>query len=299
MNALKEMKTLPQFYHGIAETMDRYDAYILDIWGVLHDGLRPYDGVMTCLETLKNKGKEILLLSNAPNRAADVRDTKLADFGIKKGVHFDHIITSGEAVWQKLKDEFQGQKAYIFWDQEMPTPLIGLDIEPVYNLENADFMLGSIFPPHAQVEHYTEILNKAKQSNMPFICANPDYWVNIGDALHLCAGGLADHYEEIGGDVLWFGKPHRPVYESAYDMITTNDKTKILAVGDSLRTDVRGANGFGIDVLWNLVGIHWEELRTDPQDTQSDEPAINRSVLKEQLASYQAMPTGLLRGLKL
>ncbi len=283
----------PVLIGGIGETIADYDAYILDIWGVLHDGINPYDGVLDCLLQMKAAGKEILLLSNSPNRAADVSARVLIPMGIHQGVHYDHIVTSGEATWTAMA-AYKGQKAYGLWHAEKPTALVGHDIALTTDIETADFVLGSLFPAGAKAEDYQHVLDRALARGLPFICANPDKIVNIGTDLHLCAGGVADVYEAMGGTVHWYGKPYAPIYEQSLATLAVQDKSRILAIGDSLRTDVTGACGFGIDVLWNLVGIHWEELREQtPQGM-----IINADSLEKTLQTYKVRPSALLRGLK-
>lgn len=284
---------LPRLIDGIGGLASDYDGFILDIWGVLHDGLHPYEGVIDGLNRLKAAGKEILLLSNSPNRAEEVSGGKLREMGFVQGVHYDHIVTSGEATWQAMA-AYEGQSAYVFWPEETPTALEGRNIQVVHDIALADFILGSLFPAGAQAEDYAQILMDARGRNLPFICANPDKVVNIGPDLHICAGALADMYEEMGGKVVWFGKPHAPVYEQAFGQFqTVSDKSRLLAVGDSLRTDVTGANNFGIDVLWNVVGIHWEELRGSNTQGGIDSGALDRT-----LNRYGVRPLALLHGLK-
>lgn len=291
-----DTKSTPSLISGIAEIADQYDTYILDVWGVLHNGVEAYQGVIPCLQELKSRGKEILLLSNSPNRASEVSQDLSTRFGIQEGTHFDHIVTSGEATWQALKNYIR-QTAYVFWDQEHPTALQGHDIKVTYDIENADFILGSLFPAGAQFEDYHPVLEIARSKNLPFLCANPDKVVNIGNNIHLCAGGVADDYIDRGGEVIWFGKPHLDIYKQAFTKLgladEQADKTRVLAIGDALRTDVIGANTAGIDVLWNLVGIHWEELRK-PESREG----IHTENLTKTLEEFGAHPTALLRGLK-
>jgi HAD superfamily hydrolase (TIGR01459 family) len=106
------------------------------------------------------------------------------------------------------------------------------------------------------------VLADAFARNMTIICGNPDRVVGHGDSLHLCVGALAEAYERMGGPVVWFGKPYKPIYEQAWEMTGKPDIAKILAIGDSLLTDVGGAVNFGCDVVWNVEGIHWDELQT-------------------------------------
>jgi HAD superfamily hydrolase (TIGR01459 family) len=294
MNAAEQDRN-PELLKGIGGLVDRYDAFIFDIWGVLHDGIRPFEGVIECLEELKRQNKEVLLLTNSPNRAEMVAIGVLKNMGIYEERHYDHLISSGEAAWASLHDR-QGEKAYGFWSLENPTALEGHDISPTNDINEADFMFASLLPAGAQESDFQEALNVAYKKGLELYCANPDKYVSIGESLHLCAGAIGDLYEELGGKVHWFGKPYAPIYDQAFDLLSVKEKSKILAVGDSLRTDVRGANAADIDVLWNLVGIHWEELRHKNADGSF---SLHMDRLEASMHEYDAAPTALLRGLKL
>lgn len=284
----------PDLIRGLRHIAGHYDAFVFDIWGVLHDGIRPYDGVIDCLCALKAAGKKIVLLTNSPNRGARISEAVLTPMGIHQGQHYDNIVSSGEAAWQALSAR-EGQRAFVMWDQEHPTVLEGHDIEITYSMKDADFTLVSLLPAGAREADYTHLLEEAKSRYLPLYCANPDKVVNIGDELHLCAGAIGDMYEEMGGEVLWYGKPFMPIYEEVFRHLQSMDKKRICAVGDSLRTDIRGANNAGIDVLWNLVGIHWEELR---HTNEEGENVAHPDLLRSSLLDYDVMPKALLRGLK-
>jgi HAD superfamily hydrolase (TIGR01459 family) len=284
----------PELIRGLHHVADDYDAFILDIWGVLHDGIRPYDGVIECLKRLKADGKKIVLLTNSPNRAYRISEDTLNPMGIHKGAHYDDIISSGEAAWRALSAR-EGQSAYLFWRMERPTALEGHDMKLCFDVASADFMLASLLPAGSQEEDYIPALKEGVEKGLILYCANPDKVVNIGNELHLCAGALGDIYEELGGKVLWYGKPYAPIYEEAFEVLKGIEKSRICAVGDSLRTDVRGANKAGVDVLWNLVGIHWEELR---HTNEHGENIAHPERLETSLREYEAMPKALLRGLK-
>jgi HAD superfamily hydrolase (TIGR01459 family) len=284
----------PELIRGLHHVADQYDAFVFDIWGVLHDGIRPYEGVIECLEMLKKQGKDIVLLTNSPNRAYCISEDVLAPMGIHKGKHYDDIISSGEAAWRALEAR-KNQNAYLFWHMEQPTAFEGHNIKPCFDVASADFMFASLLPAGAKEEDYIPALKEGLAKGLLLYCANPDKVVNIGNDLHLCAGAIGDLYEGMGGKVLWYGKPHAPIYDEVLSLLKNVDKFRICAVGDSLRTDVRGANNADMDVLWNLVGIHWEELR---HTNEQGENVPHPDTLKTSLQEYKAMPTALLRGLK-
>jgi HAD superfamily hydrolase (TIGR01459 family) len=283
--------SIPPVYTGIGQIAERYDHFIIDIWGVLHDGLQAYAGVIDAMAFLKAEGKQTLLLSNSPNRSQRVVDNVVTPIGIAPDM-YDHIITSGEASWAHIKAQHEHQKVYVLWHDEQPTALVDTNVKRVYDITQADFIYGSLIPREATSLSYQDILAQALARQIPFVCGNPDRVVGIGDTLYLCAGTFAEQYEAMGGHVVWIGKPYPTVYEQAWASLGRPDKSRILAIGDSLLTDVAGARNFGCDVLWNVTGIHWEELKSDHAVHQVDAQKV-----LEALAGH-ALPTGLLQGFK-
>lgn len=250
---------------GIAPVIDRYDGVILDLWGVLHDGERPYPGVPECLDRLRAAGKVICLLSNAPRRTGGVI-AKLDGMGIGRE-RYHHVMTSGEAAYDALRDRDDpwhaalGQRLYhIGPDRDMDV-YEGLGYTLAASPDEADFVVNTgIVDFGESLSVYEPALEACRRRNLPMVCANPDLIVMVGEQMVICAGTLAQRYEEMGGDVFWHGKPHAPVYDRCLSLMGIKDKGRILAVGDSLRTDVAGANAAGINVALVTFGIHREEL---------------------------------------
>jgi len=272
--------------NGIESIADNYDHFILDIWGVLHNGVTAYDTVVPCLEKLKEQGKQICLLTNSPNRAHYI-PPQLDAMGI--GTHlYDHVVSSGESTHHALED-YKGQNIYCFYKDEDPTAMEGLNLTRVQEPEEADVALMSHMPRLATAEEFAPILERCLKHELAIICANPDKVVDVGGTLYLCAGGVADLYEDMGGTVSWHGKPHTPVYEWAFEKLGNPDKSRVLAIGDSIRTDVTGAGNFGIDVLWNIVGIHLQDM------TELGE--VNQDKIKQALEGLPVTPMGVLNGL--
>jgi HAD superfamily hydrolase (TIGR01459 family) len=251
---------------GLSEIAADYDGFVLDLWGVVHDGVKPYPGVLDCLRTLLDAGKRVALLSNAPRRAQDVVD-RITAIGVPRDL-YNEVMSSGEEAWQYLKDRTDpfyaglGRKCLqIYSDRDLGIR-IGLDLDYVESLAAADFILNT--GPAGwddTIEEYAPLLGEARERGLKMVCANPDLMVNHGAKLALCAGALAVYYEGIGGVVRWHGKPYPSVYASTLRLLGVADKRRVLAVGDSLRTDIAGANGAGIDSL--LIagqGIHVDEF---------------------------------------
>lgn len=254
-----------QLIGGVRELAPRYNGFILDLWGVIHDGVTPIPGAVDCLQSLIDAGKRIVLLSNAPRRADDVV-RRITAVGVPSGLYHD-VMSSGEEAWQCLRrrdDPFYaalGRRCLHIGSERDLEIREGLDLEYVDAPEEAQFILNT--GPAGwddRIEDYEPVLRNALGRGLPMICANPDLVVMRGSTLHLCAGGLAKWYEEEGGHVRWHGKPFRSVYDSCLRLLGIADRSRILAVGDSLRTDIAGAAGAGIDSLLIAGGIHAEEF---------------------------------------
>lgn len=260
---------------GVRDIADQYDAFILDIFGVIHNGLRPFPGTIQCLEEMQRAGKQVCLLSNSPRRARSAVD-QCVRMGIPKEL-LGHAVTSGEATYHALEDHMReyGRHCYFLGAEFVRHLIDGVDIIATENVDEADFILNAIpGTGKSAKEKITRDFDKAITRNLPMICANPDLVVNIGDVQEECAGTFALMYEQRGGHVTYYGKPYAPVYESALEKLGMPPKSRICAIGDSLHTDIQGANGFGIDSIFNLVGIHWEEVRLDHAPGKADSDKI-------------------------
>src|SRR6185312_934593 len=250
---------------GLGEIDGRYDGLILDLWGVLHDGTAPFPGVVDALSRLKQAGKRLCVLSNAPRRAHLV-EQRMNEIGLVRGL-YDHVHSSGEEAWQHLlrrDDPFYaalGRRCYHIGPARDDNMLEGVDLERVAEIEEAEFILNT--GPSGwdeTVEQYEALLREARARDLPMVCANPDLVVVSQGRRAICAGVVAQRYEALGGRVRWHGKPFRPVYETCFAALGIADRRRILAVGDSLRTDIAGANAAGIASLLVTGGIHAEEF---------------------------------------
>lgn len=275
---------------GIAEIAGRYDGLLLDLWGVLHDGKAPFPGVIDCLTRLKIAGKRLVVLSNAPRRAPLV-EARVSEIGIPRAL-YDHLMSSGEESWLHLKHRDEpfyaalGRVCYHIGPKRDDDVLAGLDLRRVEDIGAAEFILNTgPWEWNATVAMYEPLLQAARARDLPMVCANPDLVVVHGGATVICAGSLAQRYEAIGGRVAWNGKPFPPIYETCFELLGITERRRILAVGDSLRTDIAGANGVGIDSLLILGGIHGEELGVAP----GVEP--NAECLAAAVAAHGPRPT--------
>lgn len=272
------MSDIPHI-NGLHEIADRYDAFFLDVFGVIHNGLRPYPGTVRCLEALKEAKKHVCLLSNSPRRTHSLIH-QCEDMGIAPSL-FSDAVTSGEATYhglQKHAAEY-GRRCYFIGGAYVRHLVDGLDLDITNSAKDADFILNAI--PGTEDHQVADLLTQldiAGKRNLPMICANPDMVVNIGDHQKKCAGTYAKLYEDNGGHVTYYGKPFGPVYEMGREKLWNPAKTRLCAVGDSLHTDIQGANSYGIDSVFNLVGIHWEEVRLDHAPDKADIDKIKRMI---------------------
>ncbi|HZT52402.1 MAG TPA: TIGR01459 family HAD-type hydrolase [Stellaceae bacterium] len=254
---------------GIGEVAPAYEGLVLDLWGVVHDGSAPYPGVLDALTRLRALGKRIVLLSNAPRRAAPIGE-RLAEIGVPARL-YDAIHSSGEEVWQHLKHRDEpfyaalGRRCYLIGPTRDEGMLDGIEVERVADVAAADFLLNTgPWGWDETTEGYEPVLQAARARDLPMVCANADLVVVHRGRRVICAGALAERYEALGGRVRWHGKPFPSVYDTCLGLMGIADRRRVLAVGDSLRTDIAGARAAGLDCVWVVGGIHGEELGLAP-----------------------------------
>lgn len=241
----------------------RYDALICDVWGVLHNGVRITRAANIALAEARRRGLAVCMLTNAPRPPAYIAKFIQHLGGTPDA--WDAIISSG-GVTRELMRERGRQRFYHIGPARDVSVFQGLDAVPA-DLASADYVLctGLIDDENETAEAYRQQLEAALKRNLELICANPDIVVERGHQLIPCAGAIAELYETMGGKVVWVGKPFPLVYEIAAGEIAKKlgrpvEKSRILGIGDALRTDVAGAARFGIDSLFVLDGIHSGEL---------------------------------------
>jgi HAD superfamily hydrolase (TIGR01459 family) len=254
-----------QLIRGIGALASGYDGFILDLWGVVHDGVVPLPGALECLRGLIEAGKRVVLLSNAPRRSDDVVE-RIGRIGVPREL-YHAVMSSGEEAWQYLHrrdDPFYaalGRRCLHIGSERDTGIRTGLALEYVETVEEAEFILNT--GPSSwedSIEDYAPLLRRARACALPMVCANPDLVVMHGGRLALCAGALAQWYEKRGGRVRWHGKPFGSVYDTCLNLLGIHDRSRILAVGDSVRTDIAGAAGAGIDSVLIVRGIHAVEF---------------------------------------
>lgn len=268
------MNKSTQYLQGIETVADQYDAFILDIWGTLHNGERLFPGVLNTLHALKDNGKKVAFLSNSPSRVASVTERLNSSYGITPDL-YTAAFNSGEDSYlalQSPQEEWHkrlGKRYYFIYADSHYDNYRDLDYEQVTTIEEADFIIISkTLDYNETIEDYQVMLNEAAQRGLPMLCANPDRIVGIGNTIFICPGTVAAYYETLGGDVYYHGKPHQDVYKHIHGLLGTPDPRRILAVGDAMETDIRGGNRFGCDTLLLIDGIHGAEI--NPQNPLPD-----------------------------
>jgi HAD superfamily hydrolase (TIGR01459 family) len=247
---------------GIAPIADRYDGFILDLWGVIHDGVKLFPHSKATLEALRARGKRVVMLSNAPRRAV-MAAKSLARLGVPAEL-YDGVMTSGENVWEALRtrdDPWYAQlgRRVFFLGPARDLPLLeGLDLDLALTPAEADFVL-NVGADEAitdrALEPHLPALEACLAARLPMVCANPDLIIVRDGEKIICAGLLAETYAEMGGEFRWRGKPSPEVYGPTLDLLGV-PADRVLAVGDALRTDIAGAQSVGISSCWVLDGIH-------------------------------------------
>ncbi|MCC7321112.1 MAG: TIGR01459 family HAD-type hydrolase [Rubellimicrobium sp.] len=281
------------------EIAGRYDAALVDLWGCMHNGLAAWPAAVAAMRAFRAQGGKVVLLTNAPRPRAQVA-VQIAALGIPEDA-WDVIATSGDAARVAMFQGAVGRKVW-FMGQEgdlafFEPPRIVADPVAISRvpLDQAEGIvcLGP-FDPHADPALNRPAFLGAKTRGLKLLCANPDIVVDRGETREWCAGALARLYEEMGGQTLYFGKPHPPIYDLARQRLAAlgalPDEARILCIGDGIGTDVAGAAGEGLDCLFITGGLALEETGTDHHP---DEAA-----LKRYLEAHRQNPTwamGFLR----
>lgn len=247
---------------GIAPIADRYDGYVLDLWGVVHDGRRPYPGVPEALGALKRRGKRVVFLTNAPRRAWFIGEM-LDRMGLDRAL-YDGIMSSGEIAWRMLRDKDHpwfarlGPKAFhIGPERDLSVAEDGV-ATLVADAAEADFLLNTGPDPDRgshDATRYMPALEAAAKHRLPMVCVNPDRHVMVGGERLICAGALADLYKPMHDDIFEVGKPDPAVYDPVLEILGIADRRRVVAIGDTPHTDLAGAHAAGLDALWALTGL--------------------------------------------
>lgn len=273
---------------AFSDITDDYDVILCDVWGVVHNGVAPFMPASHALAAARKVGKTVVLITNSPRPRAGVI-TQLAAIGVLDEA-YDRIVTSGDVTRDLIA---AGPKKAFLLGPERDLPLFeGLDVDLVSAGEAGVLVCTGLFDDETETpEDYHDLLTEALSRGVPMICANPDLIVERGERLIPCAGALAVYYEQLGGRTLVAGKPHRPIYEAAFaaarELRGDVDPARVLAIGDGLPTDVRGALDFGLDLLYIGGGIHAAEYTINGV---MDDALVNAWLKRENAAPKYWMP---------
>ncbi len=275
---------------SLVSIADQYDIILIDVWGVTHNGVKPFPKAIAAYETLKAMGKTLVILSNAPRLPGITRE-RLSAMGIDDTL-FDDVMTSGLECHHALRDRpntfYQGlgNKLFHIGPERDRTVFEGLPYVQVDSVDDADFLLITGTDGwEINADAYKDRLTHALSRNLPALCANADKLVQNGDQLVICAGAVAEAYRAMGAESIYtHGKPNTDIFKAAHALANTKRQedvplSRVLMLGDSLATDIRGSNLYGIDCVFTLTGVH---------------AGVAPASLPELFASYQASPTYIM-----
>jgi HAD superfamily hydrolase (TIGR01459 family) len=261
--------SLPPIIDHFAPLAGGYDVVLSDVWGVVHNGVAATPEACDALERFRASGGTVVLITNAPRPGEVVARTMLDRLGVPRAA-YDGIVSSGDVTRALVAARAGKRLFHIGPPRDLPM-FEGLDA-PVAPLENADYAVCSGLTDDTveTPEDYHELIERMRARGLTMICANPDVVVERGDKLVYCAGAVADLYAAAGGEVIYAGKPYRPIYDQALAIAQAAhglqenggplDHHRVVAIGDSVRTDLKGAAAFGVDCVFVTAGIHAEEL---------------------------------------
>jgi HAD superfamily hydrolase (TIGR01459 family) len=286
---------MTEIIQSLSDIADRYDAVFCDLWGCLHNGRTAYPAAVAALRAFRDRGGVVVLLTNSPRPRREV-EKQIAAMGVP-GDSWDVIATSGDSARLAM---FQGAVGRRVWfigqphDLSFFDPLRILDnpvaIERVGLREAEGIVCCGPEDPHADPAVYRPQFLLARERGLKMLCANPDVVVDRGEVREWCAGALAQLYEEMGGEALYFGKPHPPVYDLARRRLTRIrpvEDSRILCIGDGIRTDILGGIGEGLDTLFVTGGLAAAEMGPDPENP--DPARLSAFLEREQLSPTAAI----------
>src|SRR5256886_9605299 len=259
----------PPFTSHFATLADDYDVVLSDVWGVVHNGVIASTEACDALAGFRNRGGTVVLITNAPRRGAAVARLTLDRLDVPRAA-YDGIVSSGDVTHALIAARAGARVFHIGPERDLGL-FDGLDA-PLAPLERADYAVcsGLVDDTVETPQDYQDLIARMRTRALPMICANPDVVVERGDKLVYCAGAIADLYAAAGGEVIYAGKPYRPIYDQALaiaqaahglqDKGRPLDHHRVVAIGDSVRTDLKDAAAFGVDCVFVTAGIHAEEL---------------------------------------
>ncbi|MFD0988335.1 TIGR01459 family HAD-type hydrolase [Methyloligella solikamskensis] len=290
---------------SVAEFGHSYPAWIVDIWGVMHDGVSANEAAVAATAGYRAQGGVVLLLSNSPRPSPEVQ-AQLGALGVIEAA-YDDTLTSGDLTRHELEMRPGAKVFHLGPERDLPI-FKDLDLTLVES-DKADLVVCSgLFNDEVEgPEDYNDLLSDMAARKLPMLCANPDHMVERGEELIYCAGALADVYEDFGGDVTYAGKPYAPIYQLAFKKLSDLasrelEPREILAIGDGINTDMRGAAEAELDSLFIAGGLHASDLRTiataeKGEQTDGAGDLLYDGTLLSKLFAGQQLPVAAMRGL--
>ena len=260
----------------LSDIYKNYDTFVIDLWGVIHNGMKLNPKAIEAIEHLKNNSKKIVFLSNAPRPSS-----KVINFLLKLKMdrkYLSNVVTSGEAAMYAINKNQFG-KTFFHLGPPRDTSVFEKVKDNKTDLKSCDFILctGLFDEYESDLEYYKKFLKKYVSKKL--ICTNPDLTVHRGHVEELCAGSVAKAFEELGGKAIYFGKPYQEVYKMCF-----NSNEKVLAVGDNLRTDIKGANNLNIDCIFISDGVHRDEYKDNSElDSLLDKYKVKANFFQKEL----------------
>ena len=259
------MTDRPMFLSGLGELAARYDGILSDVWGVVHDGVAACSSACAALQGFRARGGVVVLISNAPRPSRAV-ETQLRELKVPDTA-YDAFVTSGDVTRELLAERHRGARLLHIGPERDRVLFEDLDVRLVAAEAAAELVVctGLYDDTSETPDDYNGLLAALARRGLPFLCANPDRVVMRGADIVYCAGAISDRYRELGGRPQVIGKPHADIYRAALDALAglrgaEIDRRRVLAIGDSVSTDLRGAADQGLDVLFIAGGIHAAEL---------------------------------------
>lgn len=248
---------------GVGAFIDAYEGFLIDQWGVLHNGETVYPGAHEVLVELARRNKRVVLLTNSGRRRS-FNEARLQELGFNTRA-LAGIVTSGEATWQALLQRAAepfaslGRRCVLFTRADDMGPVDGLELELVDDPAEADFLyLTWLDTLTHSIDDFDRVIEAAAARDLPMLCSNPDRVAPTEGGLTQAPGSLAERYRAIGGRVIYVGKPHRPIYQACLDLLPELEPAEICGIGDSFEHDIQGAKNAGIAAAFVMRGIHAE-----------------------------------------
>ena len=284
---------MPSFIERFEPLARDYDVLFCDVWGVVHNGMTAFPAACDALQRFREGGGTVILITNAP-RAGDAVARILDRLDVPHEA-YDAITSSGDVTRGIVQSRLRQAVFHLGPPRDLSI-FNGLDVN-FAPLEGADYVVCSgLFDDTTETpDSYRDMLAAMRARSLFMVCANPDVVVERGDTLVYCAGALADAYAALGGEVLYCGKPHAPIYETALATATasragqTPSRRRVLAIGDSVRTDLKGAAAFGLDCMFVTSGIHAEQY--------GSREAPDLDALQAMFAAAGVAPRAIMRSL--